>query len=181
MLPSVPRFTANAPRTPQTGSSTGAWPRVTGGENPQDRPFYLGGQTSFSTEHSGSSGATPANFMSQSGGTEMPDPYGPYSSFPDYAAFSQDIPENMDMDFDAMSIPYMDSLLHTDPGWPSHPEGHQEDPQGPQQSHGSHGQQNVPTSLSQEDFTAVNEIAALMNTYPLNLAQPYDYSAAENP
>jgi len=152
-------------------------------ENQQNRPFFLGNagqkQSSFSTEYSGSSGATPANFMSQP--SQIPDRYGAYSTFPDYGAPSQNIPDNMQTDFDAMSIPYIDSLLHTDPGWSSHPEEHQGDPQGSQQAQSGHVHTNVPTSLSQEDFTAVNEIAALMNTYPLNLAQPFDYSAAENP
>ena len=119
--------------------------------------------------------------MPQPGGSQTADPYGSHSSFPDYGSSAQNIPSDMQTDFDTMSIPYMDSLLDADPGWSSHAEGHREDPEGPQQSHGGRGNQNMLASLSQEDFTAVNEITALMNTYPLNLAQPFDYSAAENP
>lgn len=87
----------------------------------------------------------------------------------------------METDLDAMSIPYMDSLLQADPAWASHPEEYRQDPQASQHSQGGHVHPNVPTSLAQEDFTADDEMAALMNTYPLNLAQPFDYSAAENP
>ena len=138
-------------------------------------------QPSVSSNHSGSSGATPANLMSQPTGSQILDPYEFHSAFPDYAAPSQSIPDAMQTDFDAMSIPYMDSLLHTDPGWSTYPEEHHENSQGPQQSRNGHVRQNVPTSLSQGDFTPVNEIAALMNTYPLNLTQSFHYSAAENP
>lgn len=160
------------------------WPSLAGTEGQRNPPFLRGNAaqkpTSFSTEHSGSSGVTPANVMSQPSGTQMPDIYDSFSSFPDYAS-TQNIPGNMQPEFDAMSIPYMDSLLHTDPSWSSHPEGPQENLQGLQQSQAGHLDQNVPASLWQEDFSAAHEIAALMNTYPLNLAQPFDYSAAENP
>ncbi|KAI9880620.1 MAG: hypothetical protein M1830_001971 [Pleopsidium flavum] len=141
---------------------------------------------SFNLYHSGSSTTTAPDFMSQPSSSQIPSSYGLYSepsSIPNYAHSSQSIAGNMPTDFDAMSIPYMESFLPADEGWPlhqqEHQQEHQQDQRQPQQS--NQGHQDTSTSLSQEDFAAANEIAAFMNTYPLNLTQPFNFSAAESP
>ena len=157
-----------------------AWSNMNGAGREPNGPVALPNNASIppslSTHHPDSSIATGAGLITQLGGSQTPSTYGPYtepSSVPDHTQNSLGIAGGMHTDFDDMSIPYMDSYLYTDEGLLSQQQENQQSQQG------SENRDDVPTLLSPEDFASVNEFAALMNTYPLNLTQPFNYSAPE--
>ncbi len=118
--------------------------------------------------------------MSQVDDSLMPNPFdagfGPIA-LPDYGKNWQDLTGHTQTDVDAMSMPYMDSSFQPHQGWSSQQQDHEQ--QQAQQQAMNQDHLDAPTSLSQEDFPGVNEIAALMNTYPLNLTQPFYYPNGE--